>query len=379
MKVLQVNPYPPDHLGGSEIFCKNLSINLKKKKNIETEILTSDIFKRKIKNDLIEELVPVHYEKCYYNLWGKNPIVNIYNFIKKNYQKYDIIHTHSYIFSTSLQCALLRKLRKFNLILHIHGGVQTPSWLNSNFKEYIQLLIKSNIFDVTIGKFVIENSDHIISVSLKDLNVISDRFDLSQKSKHYIPNAVDISKFQRNEKLNRKYITYIGRLSYIKGIDVFLKMIREIHQLDKNLEFLIIGDGPLRPLVENAKKYLPITYYRQYPYSKIQNIYNMSKLIMITSRFEGLPTSILESLACETPVVASDVGGISEVLINEKNGILFNLNNQDKTIQKILEIVNQNSKLDNMGKNGRKIIEKNHSWQVVIDQILRVYEQALKS
>jgi glycosyltransferase involved in cell wall biosynthesis len=372
MKVLQVNPYPPDHLGGSEIFCKNLSINLKKKKNIETEILTSDIFKRKIKNDLIEELVPVHYKKFYFNLWGKNPVVNVYNFIRKNYQKYDIIHTHSYIFFTSLQCALLRKLRKFNLILHIHGGVQTPLGLNSNFKEYIQLLIKSNIFDVTIGKFVIENSDHIISVSLKDLNVISDRFDLSQKSKHYIPNAVDISKFQRNEKLNRKYITYIGRLSYIKGIDVFLKMIREIHQLDKNLEFLIIGDGPLRPLVENAKKYLPITYYRQYPYSKIQNIYNMSKLLMITSRFEGLPTSILESLACETPVVASDVGGISEVLINEKNGILFNLNNQDK-------IINQNSKLENMGKNGRKIIEKNHSWQVVIDQILRVYEQALKS
>jgi len=377
MKVLQVNPYPPDHLGGSEIFCKNLSINLKKERNIDSEILTSDIFKRKIKTDLIEESVKVYYKRCYHNLWGKNPIVNMYSFIKKNYKKYDLIHAHSYIFFTSAQCALLRKIRKFPFVLHIHGGVQTPLNLSSNLMEYFQLLYKRSFFDKIIGKLVIKNSDSIISVSKKDIDFIKQNFDLPKKVYHYIPNAVDIEKFKRIDTIDRKFVTFIGRLSYIKGFDIFIKVINELYKKDNSLKFLIIGNGPLKNLVEKAKKELPITYKEYFPYEKIEKVYNMSKLIMSTSRFEGVPTTILESLACETPVISSNVGGVSEIVKPKENGFLYKINRVIEETDNMLKFISNEKTLKNYGKNGRNLIKKEFSWKKVSEEIEKVYRNML--
>ncbi|MGQ4876698.1 MAG: glycosyltransferase, partial [Promethearchaeia archaeon] len=162
MKILQISPYPPSYLGGSEIFCKNLSINLKKFHDIDSVILTSDIFRKNLKTDIIDGPVKVVYKKFYLNLLGKNPIVNVFNYIKKHYREFDIIHAHSYIFFTSFQASMLRKMLKFPLVLHIHGGAQTFSMLKSSLIERIQLLSKQYIFDKFIGKFIIEGSDAII-------------------------------------------------------------------------------------------------------------------------------------------------------------------------------------------------------------------------
>jgi len=140
LKILHINPYPPEHLGGSEVFCKNLAINLKKKKSFDSEILTSDILKRNVKIDFLDGSIKVIYKKNYYSLWGINPLVNIYSFLKKEFQNYDVIHVHSYLFLTSFQSALFRKLRKFPFILHIHGGVQTPQNLSSSLIEKLQLM-----------------------------------------------------------------------------------------------------------------------------------------------------------------------------------------------------------------------------------------------
>ena len=73
LKILQINPYPPEHLGGSELFSKNLAINLKIKKNINSDILTSDIFRRNIKTDFLNDSINIIYKKNLYNIWGKNP------------------------------------------------------------------------------------------------------------------------------------------------------------------------------------------------------------------------------------------------------------------------------------------------------------------
>jgi glycosyltransferase involved in cell wall biosynthesis len=377
MKVLHINPYPPEHLGGSEIFCKNLTINLQKRKNIECDILTSDFFKNNININYLDENVRVMYKKCYFNLWGKNPITNVFSFIKKNYNKYNIIHTHSYIFFTTTQCAIFRKLRNFPLVLHIHGGIQTPNIIRSSLSEAFQLYFKRYFFDKTIGKYTIESADAIISVSSKDLSFISSKYDISEKKRYYIPNGVDIFKFRKKSNIEKKFITFIGRLSYIKGIDIFIKIIRRLYEKNKDLHFLIVGDGTLRNIVKKAKKNLPITHLTHYPYEKIEDIYNNSKILLLPSRFEGLPTVLLESLACETPVAASNVGGISEVIFSNKNGLLFNIEKHDKSIEMILDLLNNDSKLKEFGENGRNLIKRKFSWEVITDKIENVYKNLI--
>ncbi len=61
-----------------------------------------------------------------------------------------------------------------------------------------------------------------------------------------------------------------------------------------------------------------MAYFSYFPYNKIEEIYKRSKIILVSSRFEDLPTCILENLACQTPVISTNIGGISEVISHKK-------------------------------------------------------------
>ena len=374
LKILHINPYPPDHLGGSEVFCKNLAINLKKKKNFDSDILTSDILKKNVKFDYLDGSIKIFYKKNYYSLWGINPLVNIYSFLKKNYQNYDVIHVHSYLFLTSLQSALFRKIRKFPYVLHIHGGVQTPQNLSSGLIEKAQLGFKNMFFDKWIGSFTMKTADALISVSKKDLDIIKKRFNIRHNHKYYIPNGVNTEIFNKKKENGKMFVTFIGRLSYIKGFDIFMNVIKELYKKNKDLNFLIIGKGPLKKLIKPAQKNLPILHSDYYPHEKMVDIYNHSKVVLITSRFEGVPTTMLESLACETPVIASNVGGIPEVITNDENGLLIENFNTKSAVTKIIDVLHDQDKSRTFGRNGRNLVLKDFSWDVITDKIEMVYK-----
>jgi len=374
---LHVVPYPPNYLGGSEIFCKNLTLNLKKRKGINSEILTADIFKLNKKEEYLDGLIKVNYKKYYYNLWGKNPIVNVYSYLKKKSYMFDIIHVHSYIFLTSFQATLLKKFKKFPLILHVHGGVQTNIPIKNNLVENLQLFFKNKIFDQTIGKFIFHNSDAIISVSKSDLEFAKKKFKIDHDLMFYVPNAIDVNKFKRENKLERKYLTFIGRLSFIKGFDIFAKLIIKLYKKDKNLEFLVVGTGPLQHLVRDLQKKVPLRYYDSISYNKMKDVYNSTILLFNTSRFEGVPTTILESLSCETPVVSVNVGGISEVIENRINGLLTDNVLSEHTINNILSLIKDEEKRNQYGKNGYFLIKKRFSWEKITDDIEKIYLKVL--
>jgi len=380
MKILQINPYPPDNLGGSEILCKNLALNLEKIENTHCDILTSNISKSKnYPSNLENSHVKIFYKRCFFNFWGKNPVVNIINFLNKCYLDYDLIHIHSYLFFTSLQAALLKKVKKFPLVLQLHGFQLQPSLINGfKLNQKIQFKIKQLIFDRWIGKFPFEASDAIISVTRRDLSLVQDYYDLKSKLCYYIPNGINPNKFKKSNTTPKKYITYIGRLSHIKGFDVFMKIIKLLNVHNKNLEFIVVGDGPLKNLISNNKKKLPIKYYQFYPYTKIQEIYNMSKLLLVTSRFEGLPTTILESLACETPVISTNAGGINEVVLPNINGFIFDIENLNECVKMILKIIEDEETLSKLGKAGRKLILDNFTWDTITKRIKIVYEKVLE-
>jgi len=374
---LHVVPYPPNYLGGSEIFCKNLTLNLKKRKGINSEILTADIFKLNKKEEYLDGLIKVNYKKYYYNLWGKNPIVNVYSYLKKKSYMFDIIHVHSYIFLTSFQATLLKKFKKFPLVLHVHGGVQTNIPIKNNLVENLQLFFKNKIFDQTIGKFIFHNSDAIISVSKSDLEFAKKKFKIDHDLMFYVPNAIDVNKFKRENKLERKYLTFIGRLSFIKGFDIFAKLIIKLYKKDKNLEFLVVGTGPLQHLVRDLQKKVPLRYYDSISYNKMKDVYNSTILLFNTSRFEGVPTTILESLSCETPVVSVNVGGISEVIENRINGLLTDNVLSEHTINNILSLIKDEEKRNQYGKNGYFLIKKRFSWEKITDDIEKIYLKVL--
>jgi len=379
MKILRVVSFPPDYIGGLPFYSKNISINLSNKKNVECDILTTNLTDKYSKIEYLNDNIRIIYKKCYSFLWDKNPLFYILSYIKDHYEEYDIIHAHGYYFFSTLQCALLKIIKNFPFIIHTHGGIQTPYYLDLNTFENFQLIFKEKLFDRTVGKYAFRLADIIISGAETDLFTLRERYKIKAEKSVYIPDGVDVQKFKRDDTIKRKYITLLAtRLSYIKGIDIYIEIIKELYKKNKNLEFLIVGRGDLKKLVLDAQNELPLKYIPYYPYENIQDIYNMSKLLLITSRFEGIPNVIHESLACETPVVSTNVGGISGIISNNENGYLYDVTNYNNAVDLILELVNDNNKMRELGRNGRRLIEKEYSWDVVTEKIYNIYRKLIE-
>src|SRR5712692_10161330 len=105
----------------------------------------------------------------------------------------------------------------------------------------------------------------------------------------------------------------------------FLKMAERVTKMVRDVEFIAVGGGSLLPSLKESGRYNGgrIRLLGQMPHERIAGILQKCTMLVLPSYMEGLPTVCLESLASEVPVVASAVGGVSEVVINNQTGLLI--------------------------------------------------------
>lgn len=207
------------------------------------------------------------------------------------------------------------------------------------------------------------------------MKIIKERYNLESKLTAHISNGVDIFRYKRNDKIERRYITLLAtRLSYIKGVDIFLEIAKKLFDKDNSLEFLIVGEGPLKRMVQDAQKKLPIKLIASYPYEKIQEIYNQSRVLLIISRTEGVPNVIYEGFTCVTPIVSSNVSGISNIITHNENGLLYDISKYHNAVDLVLDLINNNERCTRLGKNARLLIEKQYSWDAITERVYEFYK-----
>ncbi|WP_371803601.1 glycosyltransferase family 4 protein [Candidatus Lokiarchaeum ossiferum] len=375
LKILHVTAYPPNKTGGLMIYIKNL-VEHETKHGVYCEILTTNLERRKNYYQIING-IKVNFIKSIGDVWGINPLFNIIPFFRLNAKKFDIIHVHSYIHFSSIQAVVMAKILQIPVILTLHGGVQTSYWGASSISDVVQLFFKRSIFDKIIGRLMITLPDGLISVSKPDLLAINSIFSISrEKNSFWIPNAVslDFSKKNENKKIKRKFITYVSpRLTRIKGFDLFLKIMSEVNKKWPSIPILIVGDGELRSLIKNYDKELNITYIPHVQNAKMADIYYQSKIYVLSSRFEGLPTTLLEAMACCTPVVSTNVGGIPDLLQDNYNSFLYEPLDIKQAATKINMLIRSEETQKKFAQRSKKIIEKNFSWNIVTKKNIKVY------
>ncbi len=108
-------------------------------------------------------------------------------------------------------------------------------------------------------------------------------------------------------------------------------------------------------------------------------IYNQSKILLITSRYEGMPTTMLEAMACGINVIASNVGGIPEVIRNEDHGRLFKINNLSSVSEICLKSIENQKEGKLNSKKLREYLKKNFSWEIITKKMIRVYNDLIES
>lgn len=312
----------------------------------------------------------------------KFPLFSIYKSLKR-IENIALIHVHSYIYFYSLEAVFLGKWLNIPTLLTLHGGIQTKVSNSDPLAEKIMIHFKNFIFDKFFGRFILKRADYLTSVSKRDLLSINSQFHLWRERNYWIPNAVDIHKYPFYNDLERKkFITFIGRLTKIKGFDLFLKILNEVPvKILKEYKVLIVGKGSIelykREINLLQQKHIVITHYESVEYSKISTIYQKSRVFVCPSRFEGLPTTILESLASGTIVLASTVGGIPEIIKNKQNGYAYPPFDIEKAKNYLSNILNPNfnSKYRKIALNGRKTIEKKYSWSQIAQKFIKLYNK----
>ena len=140
---------------------------------------------------------------------------------------------------------------------------------------------------------------------------------------------------------SKKIVLFVGRLHPVKGLEILLEA-ASILKKEKRLGFVIvlIGEGPLLQSLSNSAKALGISesviFIGPQPQTIVAQWMHAANLLCLPSHMEGLPNVILEALAQSLPVVASNVGGIPEVISHNKNGLLVPANQADKLAEALI-------------------------------------------
>jgi len=258
-------------------------------------------------------------------------------------------------------------------------------------KKKIILTVRGNesicYFEKSIRKKMIfrilKHFDHIITVSsdlkskvVNDCGVNSDRVEV-------IPNGIDVQKFylmDKNEsrkicnlELSKKYILCISRLSHEKGLDNLLK---GFSKLSRDVELIIIGDGPLRESLITLSRALNIVdrlhLIGEISHKDTRAWYNAADIFCLPSLWEGCPNVIIESLACGTPVVSTCVGGIPDLIPSEEYGVLVPPGDHIELSKALKNALDNTWDRRNISKTGSL-----NTWDHVASKVISVYEKVL--
>jgi glycosyltransferase involved in cell wall biosynthesis len=180
----------------------------------------------------------------------------------------------------------------------------------------------------------------------------------------YVPNAVDLERFQPDKRLCTRYseefvLAYIGHLTHVKGFSLLLEAVMPLlDRLDLRLVAAVTfgAEEKLRELISNHPR------ISLYGIVKPETIYNASDLVVLPRRYSHgttlHPLVMLEAMACQTPVLSSDLPEICEVIEDGKNGFLFRTNDVQHLRSKIEELYHKRDALPAVGVRARQTIER---------------------
>jgi glycosyltransferase involved in cell wall biosynthesis len=156
-------------------------------------------------------------------------------------------------------------------------------------------------------------------------------------------------------------IGYVGDLRNCKGVGNFVDAIPLVIQRLDNARFWVIGDGPMRTAIadkiETCGVRERVRMFGRVPHSQLPAYYNELRLLVVPSFTEGLPSVVLEGMACSTPVLATRVGGIPDIIRDGETGFLLDNNNPTRIAQRIVELMGSDvSWLEKIGEESARIV-----------------------
>jgi glycosyltransferase involved in cell wall biosynthesis len=377
MKVAMITPFYYPVIGGTESQIENLSLKLNGMR-ISADIVTFNFDRsmkpipfpqvEKINGLKVTKVATLNYLPT---ILHHNKINFMINFIPRKLNcilnEYDVLHFHNEVDLTLP--AFSYRIRRPK-VFHLRCLSVTYPIFRRNF--VCRYLLKK------IADIYIAQSKYVFRL-LSNLGI-------DKKKIEVIPNAIDVSLFEPKGQKAKNRLLYVGRIEKYKGLHVLLKALKLVHI---PVELLIIGPmskessykQKIMSLIAELREKTShkVDYLGPKKFCELLSYYQSASIVVIPSLNESFGNVILESLACETPVIASSVGGIPEIVRNYENGILVPPNNYIKLAEAIQHLLKDEKLRQRLGKQGRNIVVDNFSIDVIAHKILYVYDRLLSN
>lgn len=311
----------------------------------------------------------------YYESWKEggrgfrfyNSIISLFKFIFVNNsgdKKIDILHLHvaqkGSFFRKSLY-AVIAKKKNIKVIMHMHA-----SQFDVFFEESNNLL----------KKIIINVFNHVDLIIALDKSWEKFYSELSITRVEVLNNAVKTpSNFDYNT-MSHKVIA-LGRLGKRKGTYDILKIAKDIQRVNPNIVFELYGDGEIEE-VQRLIEAEDITNCKIGGWidsSNKEKIFSDAALHILPSYHEGMPMAILETMSYGIPNISTNVGGISEVVKSDFNGVLIEAGDTGTLKDKILDLMKNPAKRSEMSENSIKTIKSDFSLENYFDHMEKIYKE----
>ena len=360
MKILHLTTHL--NKGGITSYVFSLALQLKEKSHIVCVASSggelTDVFK---KNGIGHIDIPIRTK----NEFGLKQMLS-YFALKKYLQnnKFDVIHAHTRV--TQVLGATLSKKFNIPLVTTCHGFFR-PRFHRKRFPCWGDRVI-------AISKGVKGHLINDFNVREKSIRLVYSGINIDNY-KEYSEEQIDKIRNEHNISKDNFVVGTIARFSDVKGLDYLLKAAEIILKENDNFVFLLIGTGKEEDSLKKTSQELNIQHRVRFINSIVDSkiYFSIMDVFVMPSLQEGLGLAILEAQLHRIPVVASNVGGIPEIVRHNSTGILVEPKDRSSLAKAILQVKNDNSLRGLVVENAYQMVRKDFSLKLMADNIEKVY------
>ncbi len=295
-------------------------------------------------------------------------------------RQYDLIHAQDIVSSSILGYS---KPGDVPLILTIHGCVTAAYYYFGYISPGSLPWNVVSLFETS----AIQQSDRTILPSTW-LKKVYQKVNIPTDNMTVIHNGIDIPSFQSQmnkasglkSPSNKKVILSTGRLEEVKGLDTLLNALGKLKHDRTDWVYWIVGSGGMEKKLKKQSSKLGLDPFVKFlgRRSDVPSLLKQADLYVLPSLEENYPYSLVEAQVAGKSIIASGVGGITEIVKHNSNGLLVPAGDSEKLYQQIKRTIGDSGLKKRLGEQAKVWGRKHLSLPVMMEQVMRVYNQAIQ-
>jgi glycosyltransferase involved in cell wall biosynthesis len=294
----------------------------------------------------------------------------------------ELIHVGEYFYPTVFPPLCVKKKKSCPVVICSDAMVGVSWRYNSFLVDCI-----AHTYTKTLGKHILTQSDAAVFL-YHTLAAQAELLGIPPQKVTVIPNGVDTTAFNSIDPTasrnllnitDENVILTVCRLAPVKGIETLIAVTRMLLKEGIPVKTLVAGDGPYRKAYERKARDLKdnFVFLGNVPHNRIPSLISACDVFLLTSISEGLPSVVLEAGACRKPVVASNVGGIPDIISDGASGFLVNPKDVSSFFTATKQLLQNPQLAHRFASTLHNHILKTFSWDTIVKKYEKIYESLI--